>query len=72
MELIIFLPGMLVAYLPMKHHLRLRPAKLAAMTALLILLLCLAGEAAGCLFHIDILWLFFPAAVISGLSLIHI
>lgn len=71
MELIIFLPGMLVAYLPMKHHLRLRPAKLTAMTALLILLLCLAGEAAGCLFHIDILWLFFPAAVISGCFYVH-
>ena len=41
MELVIFLPGMLLAYFPMKQYLRLHPAKLAAATVYLILLLCL-------------------------------
>ena len=55
MELVIFVPGMLIAYLPVKHRLKISPAKLSAVTALLILLFCLAAEAADCLFHISIL-----------------
>ena len=53
MELVIFVPGMLIAYLPVKHRLKISPAKLSAVTALLILLFCLAAEAADCLFHIS-------------------
>lgn len=60
MELMVFLPGMLLAYFPMKQYLRLRPARLAVP---LILLLCLAGEAVCRFFPIHILWLFFPAAL---------
>ncbi len=71
MELIIFLPGMLLAYFPVKQYLRLRPAKLAAVTVCLILLLCLAGEAVRRFFHINILWLFFPAAAIMGSFYVH-
>lgn len=71
MELIIFLPGMLLAYLPVKQRLRPCPAKLAAMSFLLISLLCLAGEAAGFLFHINILWLFLPATVIMSCFYVH-
>ena len=44
MAFLVFLPGMLLAYFPMKQHLRLRPAKLAAATVSLILSLILAGE----------------------------
>lgn len=71
MELIVFLPGMLLAYFPMKQYLRLRPAKLAAVTVPLILLLCLAGEAVCRFSHINILWLFFPASAIMGSFYIH-
>ncbi len=71
MSLMIFLPGMLLAYFPVKQHLRLRPAGLAAVTVPLILLLCLAGEAVCRFFPIDILWLFFPAAVIMGIFYVH-
>ena len=71
MEFIVFLPGLLLAWFPMKGYLRLRPAKLAAVTVSLILLLCLAGEAACRFFHISILWLFFPAAVILGSFYVH-
>lgn len=71
MEFIIFLPGMLIAYLPMKQYLRLRPARLTAVTIPLIFFLCLAGETARCFFHINILWLFFPAAAIMGSFYVH-
>ncbi len=71
MELMVFLPGMLLAYFPVKQYLRLRPARLAAVTVPLILLLCLAGEAARRFFHINILWLFFPAAAIMGSFYVH-
>lgn len=71
MELMVFLPGMLFAYFPMKRYLRLRPAKLAAVAVPLILLLCLAGEAVRCFSHINVLWLFFPAAIIMGGFYVH-
>lgn len=71
MELMVFLPGMLLAYFPMKQYLRLRPAKLAAVTVPLILLLCLAVEAVCRFSRINILWLFFPASVIMGSFYVH-
>ncbi len=71
MELMVFLPGMLLAYFPMKQYLRLRPARLAAAAVPLILLLCLAGEATCRIFHLNILWLFFPAAAIMGCFYVH-
>ena len=71
MELMVFLPGMLLAYFPVKQYLRLRPARLAAVTVPLLLLLCLAGEAVRRFFHPDILWLFFPAAAIMGSFYVH-
>ena len=71
MELMIFLPGMLLAYFPMKQYLRLRPAKLAAVTVPLILLLCLAGETVCRFFPVNILWLFFPAAAVMGSFYVH-
>lgn len=66
MEFVVFLPGMLLAYFPMKQYLRLRPAKLAAVTFSLILLLCFAGEGMRRFSHINILWLFFPAAIMGS------
>lgn len=71
MEFMVFLPGMLLAYFPVKQYLRLRPARLAAVTVPLILLLCPAGEAVRCFFHVNILWLFFPAAAIMGSFYVH-
>ena len=51
LELMVILPGMLLAYLPMKGYLRLPPAKLAAATVALTLSLCLAGGAVNFFFH---------------------
>ena len=56
MELMVFLPVMLLAYFPMKQYLRLRPARLAAASVSLILLLSLAGDAVRRCFNINILW----------------
>lgn len=71
LELMIFLPGMLLAYLPMKQYLRMRPAKLAAVTVPLTLFLCLAGGAVSCSFHVEIIWLFFCIAIIMGIFYVH-
>lgn len=66
LELMIFLPGMLLAYLPMQQYLRIRPAKLAAITIPLTILLCLTGGAVSYFLHFKIIFLFFPAATIMG------
>lgn len=71
LELMILLPGMLLAYLPMKGYLRLPPARLAALTIPLTLSLCCAGGAAGCIFHVNMIWLLLPAAVITGIFYVH-
>ncbi len=70
-ELLIFIPGMLLAYLPMKQNLRLRPGRLAAAMVPFILLLCLGG---GLLWHslpIKAIWIYLPAAAIAGLVYIR-
>ena len=71
LELMILLPGMLVAYLPMRDCLRIPPAKLAAVTVPLVLFLCAACGAVSCLFHVGTVWLFFPATAIMGFFYVH-
>ncbi len=71
LELMILLPGMLLAYLPMKGYLRIPPARLAAVTVPLTLALCFAGGAVSCLFHVGTLWLFLPAVLIMGAFYMH-
>lgn len=71
LEFMVLLPGMLLAYLPMKGHLRMSPAKLAAATVPLALFLSLAGGAVSCFFHIRTVWLLFPAAAIMGAFYVH-
>lgn len=41
LELTVVLPGMLLAYLPMKHHLRIKPGKLALILLPLLVMLCI-------------------------------
>lgn len=69
-ELMILLPGMLLANLPMKGYLRMPPGKLAAVTASLIFFLCCAVGAVNCFFHLGTLWPFFPAAIM-GIFYVH-
>lgn len=60
LEFLAFLPGMLLAYLPMKQYLRISPARLAATALPLMLMLCLTGGAFHYFLSIDTRWLFFP------------
>ena len=71
LELMVILPGILLAYLPMKGYLRLPLAKLAAATVALTLSLCLAGGAVNFFFHAGTLRLLFPAAAVMGFFYVH-
>lgn len=66
-ELMCLLPAMLLACLPVKGHLRMPPARLAAIAVPLILFLSGAGGAVSCFFHVGTLWLLYPAAAVMGI-----
>lgn len=65
------LPGMLLAYLPMKQYLRISPAKLAALMIPLMLLLCITGGTLSYFFSINTRWLFIPLVTITGVFYIN-
>lgn len=71
MELMILLPGLLLAWLPMKQYLRIRPAVLAAAAIPSTVLLALAGGGLCHLLSIDATWLLLPLALIAGDVYIH-
>jgi len=71
LELMILLPGVLLAYLPMVQYLRMRPARLAMITIPLILFLCLVGGAVSYFLPVKVMWLFLPSAAIAGLAYVH-
>ena len=71
LELMILLPGMLLAFLPTKGYLRLPPAKLAAAAVPLALFLVCAGGAISCFFHVNTIWLLIPAAAVMGIFYVH-
>lgn len=66
LELLPLLPGILLAYLPMKQHLRMRPGKLAAILLPLALLLCLGGGGLCYAFSCKTLWMYISIVVIAG------
>ncbi len=67
LEFMILLPGMLLACLPMKQHLRIRPAKLAAIFVPFSVLLSLAGGSLCFFLSVKTIWLFLPIAALAGL-----
>lgn len=71
LELTVLMPGLLLAYLPMKQHLRMRPVRLAVLTVLLTLFLCFAGGALNCVFSVGIFWRFLPAVTAAGIFYVH-
>lgn len=71
LQFMILLPGMLLAYLPMKQYLRMPPAKLAILTLPLTIFLCLVGGTLSCVFSVRPIWLFFPTAVIACTFYVH-
>lgn len=65
-QLMVLLPGLLLAYLPVKQHLRMRPVKLAALMGLLTLLLCLAGGWLCCFLSLPVIWMLLFLAALVG------
>ncbi len=70
LELMALLPGLVLAWLPMKQHLRVRPAILAA-AAPLTLLLAIAGGSLCYFLSIKAMWLYFPLTAIAGVAYVH-
>ena len=66
MELSILLPGMLLAYIPMKQHLRFHFIKLITIITLFIFSLCLTGGLISYFLNIKTLWILFPSIIICG------
>ena len=67
LELAIILPGLLLAYLPMKQYLKLSFRKLAALAVPFTLLLCFTGGALCFFFSIRTLYMLFPVTVATGI-----
>lgn len=71
LEFMILLPGILLACLPVKQHLRLSPAKLAAAAVPFTVLLSLAGGVLCRFLSVQAIWLFFPISAIAGIAYVH-
>jgi len=73
LELMVILPGMLLACLPMKQYLRMRmhPVRLAAAAVLFAIVLSLAGASLCFFLSVKTMWLFLPIATITGLAYVH-
>lgn len=67
LEFFIFVPGLLIAYLPVKQHLKIHPRILLPLTAGLALFLCLAGGGLCYFLSVRAVWIFFPTALAAGL-----
>ena len=60
LELFVIIPGILLAYLPVKNYLRQTPLKLTAWLFPLLLGICIFGGAVCCTFHFPTRWILFP------------
>ncbi len=69
LELSVILPGVLLAYLPMKHHLRLSPAKLCLILIPLLIGLCVFGGAICWYWKIKTRWVL--VAVVGVVSTVY-
>lgn len=67
LELSVILPGLVLAYLPMKQYLKLPPRKLAALAVPFAILLCLSGGALCFFFSIRALYMLFPVTAAAGI-----
>lgn len=67
LELSVILPSLLLAYLPMKHYLKLPPRKLTALAVPFALLLCLSGGALCFFGSVPALYMLFPVALAAGI-----
>ena len=60
LEFSVIIPGILLAYLPVKSYLRQTPLKLTAWLFPLLLGICIFGGAVCCTFHFPTRWILFP------------
>ena len=60
LELSVIIPGILLAYLPVKSYLRQTPLKLTAWLLPLLLGICIFGGAVCCTRHFPTRWILFP------------
>ena len=60
LELSVIIPGILLAYLPVKSYLKQTPFKLTAWLLPLLLGICIFGGAVCCAFHFPTRWVLFP------------
>lgn len=70
-ELSVFFPGILLAYLPMRRYLRISIGKLVAIIIPLITLLCLIGGSICYFFHIQTLYILFVISIIVMIICLH-
>lgn len=67
LELAVIIPGLVLAYLPMKQYLKLPPRKLAAVAVPFVLLLCIAGGVLCYFFSIRTLFMLAPILLFVGI-----
>lgn len=60
LELFVIIPGILLAYLPVKNYLRQTPLKLTAWLLPFLLGICILGGAVCCALQIPTRWFLFP------------
>lgn len=65
-ELAVILPGILLAYLPMKRHLRIDKGKLSLLWIPIILLLCAIGGSLCWILQIKTIWVAVPVFFLAG------
>ncbi len=71
LELSVVLPGTLLAYLPMKHHLCLKPAKLALILAPPLIVLCICGGALCWYLNVRTHWVQLALVAVATFVYIH-
>lgn len=70
-ELAVILPSMLLAYLPMKQHLRMSKGKIALVCTPIFILLCVAGGILSYLFKIRTIMIILPIILLLGIIYCH-
>lgn len=66
-EFLIILPGVLLAYLPMKQYFRMKPKKLIAVVLPLMITLCIIGGSLCRFFQIETIWIIFPILLVASI-----
>lgn len=70
-EFAVILPGVLLAYLPMKQYLRMKPKKLIAIVAPLMIVLCIIGGSLCYFLEIETPWIIFPVLLVASVIYYH-